>query len=125
MSPKHGKLQQGSYPLGLILLSLCLRKLNQVKYLSQEHLCFDYCTFNSLLPLDVKAHPKAQGFLSLVPLLKIDDFYSMLNGSTVYSSLDHTAGYHQIALSSETQKKFAFVTPFGKFEFKKVPFGLA
>ena len=45
----------------------------------------------------------------------------MLNGSHVYSSLDCTSGYHHIALSSKAQKKSAFMMPFGKLEFKKVP----
>ena len=49
----------------------------------------------------------------------------MLNGWTVYSLLDCTSGYLHIALSSEAEKKSAFMMPFGKFEFKKVPFGLA
>ena len=49
----------------------------------------------------------------------------MLNSSTVYSSLDCTSGYHHIALSPKAQNKSAFVIPFGKLEFKKVPFCLA
>ena len=49
----------------------------------------------------------------------------MLNGSTAYSSLDSSCGYHHIALSPKAQKKSAFVMPIGNFEFKKVPFGLA
>ena len=49
----------------------------------------------------------------------------MLNSLTVYSLLDCTSGYHHIAPSSKTQKKFAFVMPIGKFEFKKVPLGLS
>ena len=49
----------------------------------------------------------------------------MLNGLTVYSSLDCTSGYHHIALSPEAYRISAFMTPFRKFEFKKVPFGLA
>ena len=40
-------------------------------------------------------------------------------------SLDCTSGYHHIALSSEAQEISTFVMPFGEFEFKKVPFGLA
>ena len=48
----------------------------------------------------------------------------MLNGCTVNSSFDCTSGKHHIALSPEAQKEFIFVTPIGKFEFKKEPFGL-
>ena len=82
-----------------------------------------YRNLNSLLLSVVKAHSKAQGVLSLVFLPNIDQFDAMLNGSVVYSSLDGTTVYHHIALSPEAQKKSAFVTSFGKFEFKKVPFG--
>ena len=39
----------------------------------------------------------------------------MLNGSTVYSSLHCTSGYHHVALSPEAQKKSAFYMPIGKF----------
>ena len=68
----------------------------------------------------VKAKSRGQGVLSLVPLPKIDKMYAMLNGSTVYC----TSGYLKAALSTETQKDYAFVTSTCKFEFKKVPFGL-
>ena len=44
-----------------------------------------------------------------------DELYAMPNGSTIYSSLDCTSGYHHIALSTEAQKKPAFVTPLGNF----------
>ena len=42
-----------------------------------------------------------------------------------YSLLDSTSGYHHIALSPEVQKKSTFVSPFGKFEFKELHYGLA
>ena len=49
----------------------------------------------------------------------------MLNSSTAYSSLYCTSEYHHIALSPEAQKKSAFLTLVGGFEFKAVPSGLA
>ena len=91
----------------------------------QMHLCVDYHACNSLLLPVVKPSSKAQGVLALVPLLKVIELYAMLNGSTVYSPLDCTSGYHDISLSPEVQKKCAFVTLISKFEFKKVPCGLA
>lgn len=91
----------------------------------KRRLCVDYRALNSLLPPVTKAFSKAKGILSLVPLPKIDTIYAKLAGSTIYTSLDLRSGYHHIALSPESQKKSAFVTPLGKFEFKKVPFGLA
>ena len=67
---------------------------------------------------------KAYGEHSLVSLPKIDELYTMLNGSNVNSSLDYTSGYHHITLLPEAQKKSAFMTLIGKFKFMKVPFGL-
>ena len=43
----------------------------------------------------------------------------------MFSALDLTSGYYHIELGSTSQKKTAFVTPFGKWEFNMVPFGLA
>ena len=40
-------------------------------------------------------------------------------------TLDLRSGYHHIALDNDTIKKTAFVTPLGKYEYLKVPFGLA
>ena len=49
----------------------------------------------------------------------------MLNGSTIYSSLDCISGYYYITLSPEDQKKAAFVIPVAKFKSMKVHFSLA
>ena len=84
-----------------------------------------YQALNDLLPLVTKAHSKAKGVLTLVPLPKIDEMYAKLANSSIYSSLDSRSGYYHIALSVDSQRKSAFVTPMGKFEFQKLPFGLA
>ena len=44
---------------------------------------------------------------------------------SVFSTLDLRAGYHNIGLDKESQPKTAFVTPFGKYQYNTVPFGLA
>ena len=72
--------------------------------------------------------PKAKGVLTLVPLPKIDEVYAKLRGSFIFSTFDMRSGYHDVALSPESQPKSAFVIgePHGgKFEFKVCPFGLA
>ena len=53
-----------------------------------KRLCVDYRVINSLMPKVNKAHSKAKGVLTLVPLLKIDEIYTRLEGSKVYSSFD-------------------------------------
>ena len=42
-----------------------------------------------------------------------------------YTTLDLRSGYHHIALDKDSIKKTAFVAPFAKYEYLKVPFGLA
>ena len=48
-----------------------------------------------------------------------------LGGAKIFSALDLTSEYYHIELGSTSQVKMAFVTPFGKWEFNMVPFGLA
>ena len=87
----------------------------------------DYRILNSLLPRVDKAHSKAKGVLTSVPIPKIDEIYAKLEGSTIYSSFDMRSGYYHLELTPESQAKSAFVvggSRGGKWEFKRCPFGL-
>ena len=90
----------------------------------RRRLCVDYRVINSLLPKIQKAHSKAKGVLTLVPLPQIDHIYARLKGSKIFSSFDLRSGYHHMELSPEARAKSAFVTPMDKFEFTRCPFGL-
>ena len=59
------------------------------------------------------------------PMPKVEDIFSKLNGATYFTTLDLHAGYHHIPLDKPSIPKTAFNLPFGKFEYVKVPFGLA
>ena len=52
------------------------------------------------------------------------DITSSLAGTTVFSKLDLKKGYHQIPVHPAQVKKTAIITPFGFFEFIRMPFGL-
>ena len=56
---------------------------------------------------------------------KVEDICSKLNGATYFTTLDLRAGYHHIPLDKPSIPKTAFNSPFGKFEYVEVPFGLA
>ena len=90
----------------------------------KKRLCVDYRVINSLLPKVNKAHSKAKGVLTLVPLPKIDEIYARLKGSKVYSGFDARSGYHHMELSAKARPKSAFLTPTDKYEFTRCPFGL-
>ena len=91
----------------------------------RRRMCVDYRAINALLPPIKKVNSDAKGVLTLVPLPKIDDLFAELNGATIFSSLDLRMGYHHIGLDKESQPKTAFVIKDGKWEFTRVPFGLA
>ena len=72
-------------------------------------MCVDYRMVNSLAPPVVKAHSKAKGVLTFVPLPKIDEIFAKLKGSQIYSTFDMRSGYYHLELSKEAQAKTAFV----------------
>ena len=88
-------------------------------------MCVDYWAVNSLLPPVKKAFSKAKGVVTLVPLPKIDEIYARLKGSKIYSTFDMRSGYYHMVLSKKSRLKTAFASSYGKWEFKRCPFGLA
>ena len=58
------------------------------------------------------------------PLPNIHDFSSNLHGCKVFSKLDLLKGYHQVPMDPADIPKTAIITPFGLFEFLRMPFGL-
>ena len=59
------------------------------------------------------------------PMPKVEDIFSKLNRATYFTTLDLREGYHHILLDKPSIPKTAFNLPFRKFEYVKVPFGLA
>ena len=91
----------------------------------KRRLCVDYQAVNSLLPPVKKAFSKAKGVLTLVPLPKIDEIYARLKDSKIYSTFDMRSRYYHMVLSEKSRPKMALLSSYGKWEFKRCPFGLA
>nr|GEU61515.1 putative reverse transcriptase domain-containing protein [Tanacetum cinerariifolium] len=75
-------------------------------------MCIDYRELNKLI---VK---------NRYPLLRIDDLFNQLQGSSIYSKIDLRSGYHQLRVQEEDIPKTAFRTRYGHYEFQVMSFGL-
>ena len=76
------------------------------------------------LVINYRALNKVTRKLTL-PMLKVEDIFSKLNGAKYFTTLDLRIGYHHIPLDKSSILKTAFNSPFRKYEYVKVPFGLA
>ena len=52
------------------------------------------------------------------------DILSQMAGTKYFSKLDASLGYWQLKLDKESSKLHAFHTPFGRYKFKRLPFGV-
>ena len=48
-----------------------------------------------------------------------------LVGAQVYRKLDCNSGFHQIALHENSHKLTTFITPFGRYCYERLPFGIS
>ncbi|BHF61207.1 hypothetical protein SprV_0100418000 [Sparganum proliferum] len=58
------------------------------------------------------------------PVPHLQDFAGALFGKSVFSKIDLVRAFHQIPVAPEDVPKTAVTTPFGLFEFIRMPFGL-
>nr|XP_050038472.1 uncharacterized protein K02A2.6-like [Dermacentor andersoni] len=54
----------------------------------------------------------------------VEQVLGLLGDATVFSKLDATASFHQVKLSNDSQELTAFITPYGRYCFCRLPFGI-
>ena len=59
------------------------------------------------------------------PLPRVEEILVTLEGSRVFSKMDANSGFWQIELEEESRRYTTFITPFGRFQFCKMPFGIS
>ena len=74
--------------------------------------CIDYRRLNEL----TKGDPYY--------MVTLDEILERVGGSMIMSKLDLAKGFYQVEVEPQDREKTAFICPFGKFEFSRMPFGL-
>jgi hypothetical protein len=55
----------------------------------------------------------------------LNEMFDQIGDAQIFSKLDMQSGYFQIGVNQKDSHKLAFTTPLGRFQFKRVPFGLS
>ena len=71
-------------------------------------------------PRDLNLAVKREHF----PMKTIEEIVADVPDAKVFSVLDATSGFWQIELDEESSKLCTFNTPFGRYRFKRLPFGI-
>ena len=67
----------------------------------------------------------SKGSISLIETAKIDHIWVKLKGAQYFSFLNIRSGYHHISIHPESRPQTTFICPYGKFQWKRVSYGIA
>jgi len=102
---KFGVIEPSSSPWSSALLAV--RKKN-----GKTRWCLDFRALNAVTVKDA------------FPLPLIEDNLARLGRSKIFSAIDGSGAFHVVELDEEARPKTAFATPWGLYQFRRMPFGL-
>ena len=102
----HDVIEESSSPYNFGLVAVP-KKNGKIRW------CVDFRKLNSVSKRDT------------YPIGNIEDNLARLSESKIFSGVDGSGAFHVVPLEESSKEKTAFATPFGSFQFKKLPFGLA
>ena len=92
----------------------------------RRRMCVDYRKINQATTKGYQRRTAEKVAFHSYPYPKSTILYAKLKGYKVFSSLDLRSGYYHIGLTETAKPKSAFVlSSLGKYQFNRVPFGLA
>ena len=109
-----------------------LKWMEQLGVIARVHEPTEWCSAMVVVP---KANGQVQICVDLTKLNQsvrrvryqspaVEQILAQLTGATVFTKLDANSGFWQIPLSPESALLTTFITPFGRFCFHRLPFGI-
>ena len=109
-----------------------LRRMEQMGVITQVEEPTDWCAGMVVVP---KANGSVRICVDLTKLNEsvrrerhilpsVDHTLAQLGGARVFSKLDANSGFWQVKLGMESSFLTTFITPFGRFRFNRLPFGI-
>ena len=110
-----------------------LERMERLKVISRVTEPTPWCAGMVVVPkrsedvfICVDLKPLIDGVLrETYPIPSVDDSLAQLAGATVFSKVDANSGFWQIPFSEDSRLLTTFITPFGRFCFNKLPFGIS
>ena len=110
-----------------------LQEMIQSEVISQVNEATEWCSGMVVVPkssgdlrICVDLTPLNKAVLREVhPMASVDENLAKIKGSQFFTKLDANSGFWQIPLHSESRLLTTFITPFGRFCFNRLPFGIS
>ena len=103
-----------------------LFRMEQIQIISKVDEPTEWCAGMVVVPKAVDLTNVNESILrEFHALPSVDHNLAQLSGATVFSKLDANSGFWQIGPSPKSAKLTTFITPFGRFCFNRLPFGIS